>query len=413
MSKTYTDEMIEFILKKNKKTTWKEFSGIFKDEFGIQKTGETLRKTKDMYEDYDFSETTIVDSLKSTAGAKIRSSKLAKENKALLNELLTQQTLIEELSNVVKNCTFKKHKIVKKKKKKKTTRALFMHLSDLHIRADIQEGEMGGLNKYGPYEEARRLAFFCKEVAEYKMPHRDNTELVIAMNGDLGQGIIHNPESTPVMTTQFAAMLSLFTQAISYLAGEFKSVRIVCTTGNHLRFMHKLNKGRQTAQKWDSFSTIVSVSLKAALKEYKNVSFEIPETPYALIDILGHKFFITHSDTVLTVGRVGKTISTGGIKNKINDLITGLGKIDVVVIGHIHTASYTSLDNGTQLVSNGSMSGIDPFAQSIGILHNDPIQQMFEVTEKHAVGDIRFVRLLEADDMPQLESIIEPFTDNF
>jgi UDP-2,3-diacylglucosamine pyrophosphatase LpxH len=177
--------------------------------------------------------------------------------------------------------------------------------------------------------------------------------------------------------------------------------------------MHKENKGRQSSQKWDSFATMVSVSLKAALKEYRNVSFEIPETPYALIAILGHKFLITHSDTFLTVGRVGKTISTDSIKNKINDLVTGLGKIDVVVVGHIHTASYTSLDNGTQLVSNGCMSGIDSFAQSIGIVHNDPIQQMFEVTEKHPVGDIRFVRLLEADKMPELESIIEPFVSNF
>ena len=236
---------------------------------------------------------------------------------------------------------------------------------------------------------------------------------MIAINGDTLQGIIHDQETTPLMTTQFSAGLFLFSQAISYLAGHFNSVRVICTTGNHARFLHKQNKGRQSASKWDGFHTCLHVGLKYALKSHTNVSFELPVTPYALIDIQGHKYFITHGDTVVSPGNVGKSISTESIKNKINDLMAGLGKIDVAVFGHVHVSCYTTLNNGTELVVNGTMSGIDPFAQSIGILKNNPCQQLFEITPDQAVGDMRFVRLKDADEEVELDNIIQPFSGKF
>ena len=300
-----------------------------------------------------------------------------------------------------------------KKTKTKIERVVFAHLSDLHIQSMIDEEAMGGLNKYGAEEEARRLAYFCEQVVGYKVEHREETELVLALNGDLGAGVIHSPEDYPAMTTQFSAIVHLISQAISYLAQHFKSVRVICTTGNHMRFMHKSNKGRQTNSKFDGFHTMSHIALKYALSQHKNVNFEMPVTPYAHVDILGHKFLILHGDTVLSAGNIGKTISTESIKNKVNDLINGLGQIDVVVMGHLHVATYTTLNNGTELIVNGSMSGIDEFCQSIGIMNNQPSQQMFEVTKKHAVGDMRFVRLLEADEMKRLDKVIKPFKGKF
>jgi predicted phosphodiesterase len=155
------------------------------------------------------------------------------------------------------------------------------------------------------------------------------------------------------------------------------------------------------------------IALRYALSNHKNVNFEVPITPYALTDIMGHKFLILHGDTTLSAGNIGKNISTESIKNKVNDLMSGLGRIDVVVMGHLHVPTYTILNNGAELIVNGSMSGIDEYCQSLGIMKNIPSQQMFEVTENYAVGDMRFVRLLEADKKPELEKIIEPFKGLF
>jgi hypothetical protein len=45
-------------------------------------------------------------------------------------------------------------------------------------------------------------------------------------------------------------------------------------------------------------------------------------------------------------------------------------------------------------------------------MSNNPEQTIFEVTRSHAVGDIRFIDLLAADDRPELEKLIEPLKGN-
>jgi predicted phosphodiesterase/arsenate reductase-like glutaredoxin family protein len=321
---------------------------------------------------------------------------------------------LSEFDKLIKKCKFKTHPArIRVKSSVKIKRVLFAHLSDTHFASLIDSIEMDNLNKYGHVEEARRLALFIKQIAEYKPEHRKDTELVLAINGDIMQGVIHDIESTAPMATQVSCAIHLLSQAITYLSSEFAKVRVICTTGNHGRFMHKSNRGRQSKQKWDGFDTILHVALKHISKYYKNVTIEVPTTPYAKVNILGHTFLVLHGDTVFNVGNPGKNISTEKLKNSINDIMSGLGKIDVVVVGHVHVFLYTVLNNGVKLVVNSSMSGIDEFCQSIGILKNQPGQQIFEVTDKYAVGDLRFIDLSEADNDSSLDSIIEPFSGRF
>lgn len=283
------------------------------------------------------------------------------------------------------------------------------HISDTHIGANIDSEELGDINNYSYIEEARRHAFYFKQLAEYKTRYRDKTKLVLFLNGDLMQGVIHDQEDAAEMTTQFARALNVYVQGISYIARFYKEVEVHCTTGNHARFMHKSNKGRVSSKKWDGFHTMLHIGIRSALSHHKNVSINIPVTPYALVDILGHKFFVAHGDTVLNVGNVSKTINMANIASQTNDISSALDtKIDVMMVGHVHKATYQTLDNGTECVINGALSGTDSFAQSIGILHSHPSQNLFECTRQHAVGDMRFVRLKEADTDESLDEIIKP-----
>jgi hypothetical protein len=371
-----------------------------------------LKQTPVQYIDLENAD--IIDTLKTNTRLKKSKSKIIRENQLLLENLISMEEFLLLFNEVLSLNPPKIHKPVKHRSKKKSfKRTIVMHLSDTHFQAQIDEEEMGGLNKYTSTEEARRLAFFVREVANYKLHYRDNTDLVIVLNGDLGQGVLRKQESTPLMVTQMSAMMHLLTQAISYLSQQFKKVKVIANSDNHLRAQWKADKGRSTAQKYDSFATILHVGLKYALSKHPNVSFEIPVTPYCLFNIQGHRFFSTHSDTVISAGNVGQSISTGNIKNKINDLMSGLGRIDVCMIGHIHVSSHVMLNNGVELLSNGTMSGIDPFCQSIGIVKNIASQQLFEVTEDYAVGDLRSVKLLKADTMSELDEIIQPFKGKF
>jgi len=410
----WSEKEIKFVLEKHKQGYSRaEVTQAYKDEFGTTRSTNSVKHCIETYKDYDLSEEVHIDSLKRLHSTRKAKSKVAKQNKAILDNMIVQEEFLEEFKSVLKTSKFKIHPKVKKKSKKPSKRTIVAHISDTHFGADIDTEEMGGLNGYTNVEEARRLAFFVKEVAGYKIEHRKDTDLVVALNADIIQGMIHNIDTTTPLTSQFSRALHLLSQGISYLANEFSSVKVVCTTGNHGRAMHRPEKGRPTKNRWDGYSTMLNIALKYALRDFKNVDFEIPVTPYWYGKIRGHNYLILHSDAVLSTGSIGKTVSVDAIKNKVNDLVSGIGPIDVVLAGHTHIPLATILNNGTTLLCNGNLSGVDEFCLSLGIVTNHPSQQLFEVTDKYCVGDLRNVMVLEADKDKSLDKIIAPFIGKF
>jgi hypothetical protein len=65
------------------------------------------------------------------------------------------------------------------------------------------------------------------------------------------------------------------------------------------------------------------------------------------------------------------------------------------------------------LLINGTLSGLDPYAHSLGIYSKNATQQIFEVVPGHPVGDIRMIRLKNADNLKELDKIIKPFSGKF
>lgn len=413
----WNDKSIKHLIKlatEESELTWQDIGEKLHSKFpDFTYTGEACRKAFARYKDMGSSDDDFLKNLQTKRSTQKRSSRLAKENRVILDEMERQANFLDQFKSVLKESEFKIHKPIKRKNKKTGSRTIVAHLSDTHFGSDIKEDEMGGLNNYGVTEEARRLAFFTKEVADYKKEYRKDTDLVLVINGDIIQGVIHDQDSTPTLTNQFARALSLLSQSISYLANEFNSIKVISTIGNHSRAQHKENKGRPTRDRWDSYGTMLNVALEYALRDFNSITFEFPITPYWYGKIRGHDYFILHSDTVLSTGSIGKSVNVNQIKNKINDLITGIGNIDVVMAGHTHIELSTLLANGVTLLCNGNLSGVDPFCLSLGIVVNNPSQQLFEVTDKYCVGDLRNVRVKNADKDSSLDKIIKPFTRKY
>lgn len=338
-------------------------------------------------------------------------------NKNAVDTYLKDEFL-DAFPDALKEAKLKLHKAYKPKSKSKVkTRTIVAHVSDTHFGANIDASEMHDINEFNWEIAARRMALFAEQIVQYKPQHRKDTELVIAINGDIIAGMIHNQEwFSDLLTKQAAGTIKILTQFISYCAQYFDKVRVVMTTGNHGRAMHKSNKSRSTTHKWDSYETIIYLGVKSTLEaKHKNVTCEIPETPYAIVDIQGHKFFQTHGDTVINVGNPGRSINMKNINTQINTLnASQLANVKFagILVGHVHVPTVQITDNGTVLLINGTLSGADPFVQSIGIFGNEPTQMMFEVTPEHAVGDIRFIRVSGADSNAELEKIIEPLKGN-
>lgn len=338
----------------------------------------------------------------------LEKKKIKDGNKSVLNDLLT----VDSISRVVDQIftgTIKPYKPYKTKDP--VTRSLNLTLSDLHFGADISAKETGYLD-YGTVEESRRFAEVIKQTIDYKPHYRQITELNVNLLGDIIQHKLHDAQDAAPVSEQICRAIHLLTQGFAQLAENFAIVNVYCATGNHGRDLNRHHK-RATSGKWDSVETIIYYALQKCLSNYKNLKFNIPKTPYLVYDVLGHKIFATHGDTVLSVGNPGKSINITSIENQINRINASMKdseEIKIAIVGHTHCASVSNLNSGTVLVTNGSLPPADQYAVSLGYLENRASQTIFEITKAHPLGDLRFVRVgKDTDKDTSLDKIIKPY----
>jgi hypothetical protein len=298
--------------------------------------------------------------------------------------------------------------------KKEKVREVIAFMSDTHFGITIDPNEVPQ-NVYNWRVAARRMGKFAEQIATYKVEHRAATQrLRLCLGGDLAQGIIHLTDSnTDLITNQFIGTLNLLVQFIDYLRQSFKEIIVECTTCNHMRLVHK-GPDRAFAQKYDSFATMLHAGLQAAYRNVKQVQFHVPKTPFTDFEVLGHRVYMTHGDTCLNIGNPGKQIDIGRITAEVNNLnaaeaVAGRRPYSAVMLGHVHVPFCILLNNGVELVVNGTGSGVDPFAQAIGIHSSHAVQTIFEATEYCVVGDYRKIYLNDATNESRYESVIKPW----
>ena len=294
----------------------------------------------------------------------------------------------------------------------KTCRVLNLVLSDLHFGAALDKREVP--LQYSHVEEARRLAAVVLQTAEYKLDHRAETELYIHLLGDVIQNQLHDPRDGAPLAEQMASAIHLLTQAVVFLAGQFKQVTVYCATGNHGRNTSR-HAERAVCQKWDSNETVIYFAVKTAVANISNVKINIPRTPYYTCKALGMSIFGTHGDTVLKPGFPNRAIKVGEAQKQI-DSINGKLAFDhrhrLFLVGHVHNSSCTTLPNGVIFISNGCLIPTDSYAGSIGITDTACRQILFETVPGIIVGDHRAIILDETVDCNKdLDRIIQPFVE--
>ncbi len=297
-----------------------------------------------------------------------------------------------------------------KKPSKNKKRILNLLLSDLHIGARLDAREVP--NGFGPNEEARRLAHVVLNTAEYKTDHRNDTELNVYLDGDVIEGLLlHDMRSGAPLVEQCVAFMEYMMQALTFLAKAFPSVRVYCQTGNHGR--NKLiHPGRATFQKYDSTEGILYHSLRIACRPLKNVSFDIPMTPYCAVPLFNHMALVTHGDTIVNFGNPGKSVDVKGIEtqiSKINSTEVYGHRFSVVAGGHVHTGCHIQLAEA-HIIINPALIPSNGYALDLGYVSACG-QRIWESTENYPVGDMRLIEVGPAQDKDaSLDKIITPFS---
>lgn len=283
-------------------------------------------------------------------------------------------------------------------------------VSDTHFGLDIDPYEAMG-NEYNWKISAARFAQYIEQVASFKIEHRKDCEgVALLLGGDLGQGVVHwkTDSGTQLLAHQLVGISSYMIQAVEYLRQHFKKVDIYFTTDNHMRATYRHNE-RSTGQKWDSYSTPIATALEARFMDCPEVGVHFSKAPINTFHLLGHKYGLTHGDTHVSAGNVGKSINIESISKqllKLNAAQTD-GYYDVFCMGHVHTPLRIAVaSTNTEVIVNGTMSGTDAYAATEGFFRTLSCQTLWECTDKHSVGDWRIVHL---NDAPIDQKMITPY----
>jgi predicted phosphodiesterase len=296
-----------------------------------------------------------------------------------------------------------------KKNKNLEERTLHINLSDLHFGSDLSGKE--NMHNWGSIEESRAIAQVTKNVIEYKTQYRDNTALVVNILGDVIQNELHGRTSAELLHIQTCRAIWLLKQVIARFAENFKLVKVNFASGNHGRDT-AIHKQRAVHMKFNSIETTIYFAVRTALEHVPNVSFNHPMTPWVSYEANGHKIYATHGDTHLNPGNPGKNVNIGSLENQMNRINASLKDTEeykVFIVGHVHLPLVTELPNGSYLVVNGALTPPDSFAQSLNIMESQPAQVLFESTEKHPVGDFRFINVGDSANNSELDKLIKPF----
>jgi len=340
---------------------------------------------------------------------KVRMDDFKSAQRTILRNCGSYEVFIEDLERVIGKMPAIRVASYKPRMKVKTTRGLALVVSDLHIGHDVDPEETN--HKYGILEEARTVAHIVRTACEYKTKYRDETELHLFLLGDMIENNLHGSSSADLLHIQTCRAMWILSQMVAQLAKHFKAVHVYCVPGNHDRDT-SIHKSRAISQKYNALGTTVYYGIHQSVREIKNVTWHQPKTPWIDTNVLGHRIWASHGDTNFSIGNPGKAINTASIETKMNRINASLkdrDEYEVFIGAHVHTGLFMRMNNNCTLVVNGGGVVPDAYVNTMDIHESPQCQALFEITEKHAVGDQRFIDMEGIMSDKSLDRIIVPF----
>jgi hypothetical protein len=122
---------------------------------------------------------------------------------------------------------------------------------------------------------------------------------------------------------------------------------------------------------------------------------------------------VVHGHNIFSkaLGNIGRSINVKGLTEAIRDfnageIAKGNKPIKLLLLGHVHNFGHFVNVDGVEVVIAPSLSGLDTFAHGLTINSSLAGQVVFESTSKYVLGDMRLIRVHEADKDSSLDAII-------
>ena len=264
--------------------------------------------------------------------------------------------------------------------------------SDWHWGEVVQEEEVGGVNKFNPEIAKTRLRKLVDKTIFLidRMGKLDYPGIVVCLGGDMISGDIHEELQDTNADYIQQTLLELqdeLAAALLRIADRFGKVFVPCVVGNHGRMT---KKPRMKGRVYTSFEWNLYHQLKRHFASDARFRFLIPGETDAYFTVLGHRFLLTHGDSLGVKGGDGIIGALGPIARgtfKVGRSEAQIGRdFDTMVIGHWHT--YIPRSEAVPVIVNGTLKGYDEFARlALRVPYSRPSQALWFVYEEHGIGE--------------------------
>lgn len=262
--------------------------------------------------------------------------------------------------------------------------------SDWHYGEVVRPEEIGGVNEFNAEIAAQRITRLVDTTIDLAYNHMGRAEkeypgIVVMLGGDMLSGDIHEELfATNDRTTQQCIndLTDLIASALERMADTFGRVFVPCVVGNHGRASRKPRmKGRvYTSHEWNIYC-----SLERHFRRDSRIRFLIPGETDAYFKVYGHRFLLTHGDSLGVrggdgiIGAIGP-ITRGSLKVARSEAQIGRD-FDTIVMGHWHQMLW--LPGG---IVNGALKGYDEYARlQMRAPYSRPSQALWFVHPEHGI----------------------------
>lgn len=262
--------------------------------------------------------------------------------------------------------------------------------SDWHYGEVVNPDEIGGVNKFNMAIAEQRVHRLVNTTIDLCFNHMGRTNvaypgIVVCLAGDMIGGDIHEElmatnDRTPHQSVN--DLTDLIASGLEQLADKFGRVFVPCVVGNHGR---STRKPRMKARVFTNYDWTIYCNLERHFRKDKRVQFAVANGADLHFKMFGHRFLLTHGDSLGTKGGDGIIGALGPIMRgtlKVSKAESQIGReFDTLLIGHWH--QYITLPG---LVCNNSLKGPDEFSMlALRAPPSTPSQALWFVHPEHGI----------------------------
>lgn len=290
-----------------------------------------------------------------------------------------------------------------------STETMMQLLSDVHAYELVSAARTRGFNEYTAEVMAARLRRLVDTHVSIKQRLERGgwryERLVIALNGDIVSGTIHELErhsdAPNIVRAVYGAGL-LLAYVIRDLAAHYPGVDVFCISGNHGRLPDaKRMQQKDPTRNWD---TMCYLFAREHLRSHEHIQWFIPDSYAVGYSVYDWRFLQFHGQDI----KSWNSIPFYGINRylgNINALEASRGEsFHYAIVSHFHNTGTLS-NNRTETFINGSVIGGNEFTVNALGKADRPAQWMISVHPEHGVTSRWPVLLDVPPDHPPYPSL--------